>query len=103
MEITWKILEISAENDLITHAKYFVTATEDDKKVETEGNWWFKNPVMTVPFAQVTEDMVAKWVENDTYKDGVNLITSRLIEQLKSLSKQTVVPPWKPQVFTPNI
>jgi hypothetical protein len=58
---------------------------------------------MTVPFAQVTEDMVAKWVESDTYKDGVNLITSRLIEQLKSLSKQTVVPPWKPQVFTPNI
>jgi len=103
MEITWKILEISAENELITHAKYFVTATEDDKKVETEGNWWFKNPVMTVPFAQVTEDMVAKWVESDTYKDGVNLITSRLIEQLKSLSKQTVVPPWKPQVFTPNI
>ena len=103
MEITWKILEISAENELITHAKYFVTATEDDKKVETEGNWWFKNPVMTVPFAQVTEDMVAKWVESDTYKDGVNLITSRLIEQLKSTSTQSVVPPWKPQVFTPNI
>jgi len=103
MEITWKILEISAENGLITHAKYFVTATEDDKKVETEGNWWFTSPVMTVPFEQVTEDMVAKWVESDTYKDGVNLITSRLIEQLKSLSKKAVVPPWKPQVFTPNI
>ena len=26
MEITWKILEISAENGLITHAKYFETA-----------------------------------------------------------------------------
>ena len=32
MEITWKISEISAENGLITHAKYFVTATEDEKK-----------------------------------------------------------------------
>ena len=55
MEITWKILEISAENGLITHAKYFVTASEDDKKVETEGNWWFQNPEIKVPFDQLTE------------------------------------------------
>jgi hypothetical protein len=103
MEITWKILEISAENGLITHAKYFVTVSEDDKKVETEGNWWFQNPEIKVPFEQVTEDMVAKWIESETFKDGVNLITSRLIEQLKSTSTQSVVPPWKPQVFTPNI
>ena len=94
MEITWKILEISAENGLITYAKYFVTASENDKKVETEGNWWFKNPVLNIPFEQVTEDMVAKWIESETFKDGVNLITSRLIEQLKSLSKKAVVPPW---------
>ena len=103
MDIKWEISEISAENGLITHAKYFVTASENNEKVETEGNWWFKNPVLNVPFEQVTEDMVAKWIESETFKDGVNLITSRLIEQLKSLSKKAVVPPWKPQVFTPNI
>ena len=103
MDIKWEISEISAENGLITHAKYFVTASENNGKVETEGNWWFKNPVLNVPFEQVTEDMVAKWIESETFKDGVNLITSRLIEQLKSLSKKAVVPPWKPQVFTPNI
>ena len=103
MDIKWEINEISAENGLITHAKYFVTASENNEKVETEGNWWFKNPVLNVPFEQVTEDMVAKWIESETFKDGVNLITSRLIEQLKSLSKKAVVPPWKPQVFTPNI
>ena len=103
MDIKWEINEISAENGVITHAKYFVTASENNEKVETEGNWWFKNPVLNVPFEQVTEDMVAKWIESETFKDGVNLITSRLIEQLKSLSKKAVVPPWKPQVFTPNI
>ena len=103
MEITWKISEISAENGLITHAKYFVTATEDDKKVETEGNWWFQNPEIKVPFEQVTEQMVANWIEAETMKDGVNIITSRLQEQLKSLEKQTVIPPWMPQVFTLNI
>jgi len=103
MEITWKISEISAENGLITHAKYFVTATEDDKKVETEGNWWFQNPEIKVPFEQVTEQMVAQWIEAETMKDGVNIITSRLQEQLKSLEKKAVIPPWMPQVFTPNI
>ena len=103
MEITWKISEISAENGLITHAKYFVTATEDEKKVETEGNWWFQNPEIKVPFEQVTEQMVANWIEAETMRDGINIITSRLLEQLKSLEKKTVVPPWKPQVFTPNI
>ena len=103
MEITWKISEISAENGLITHAKYFVTATEDEKKVETEGNWWFQNPEIKVPFEQVTEQMVAQWIEAETMKDGVNIITSRLQEQLKYLEKQAVIPPWMPQVFTPNI
>ena len=103
MEITWKISEISAENGLITHAKYFVTASEDDKKVETEGNWWFQNPEIKVPFEKVTEQMVANWIEAETMKDGVNIVTSRLQEQLKSLEKKAVIPPWMPQVFTPNI
>ena len=103
MEITWKILEISAENGLITHAKYFVTASEDDKKVETEGNWWFNGTEEKVPFDQVTEEMVAFWIEQETMKDGINLIKSRLEEQLNELNKQdSVVAPWLPQVFTPN-
>jgi len=103
MEIIWKILEISAENELITHAKYHCSLSDDTNTVETEGNWFFTDPIMNVPFGQVTEEMVAKWIEDASVKDGVNIITSRLIEQLKSLSKKTVVPPWKPQVFTPNI
>ena len=103
MEITWKILEIFAENGLITHAKYFVTAFEDDKKVETAGNWWFQNPEIKVPFDQVTEQLVAQWIESETYKDGQNLIITRLVEQLKSLGKQVVIPPWMPQVFKPDL
>ena len=30
MEIKWEISDISAENGLITHAKYFVTASEKE-------------------------------------------------------------------------
>ena len=104
MSLTWKILEISAENGLITHAKYSVMLSNENHSVETEGNWWFESPSLIVPFEEVTEEMVASWIEQETMKDGVNLIKSRLEEQLTQLDKQdTIVAPWLPQVFTPNI
>jgi len=104
MNFTWEILEISAENDLIIHAKYRVQAQDDNSAiVESEGNWWFNNPTIKTPFAEVTEEMVASWIEQETMKDGINLIKSRLEEQLNSIkNSKTVVAPWLPQVFTPN-
>lgn len=104
MNFTWSILDIFAENDLITYAKYFVIAKEGDLSVETEGNWWFQNPTIKVPFSEVTEEMVVSWIKQETIKDGINLIESRLKEQLDNLEKNaSVVAPWLPQVFTPNI
>ena len=89
---------------MITHAKYRCTVSEDNQSVETEGNWWFNEPKLRVPFDQVTEEMVAQWIENEATKDGVNVIKSRLEEQLALLEKsKSVVPPWKPQVFTPEL
>ena len=96
-------MDISANNDLITHAKYKVSLTDQNQTVETEGNWWFNGIEAKVPFDQVTEEMVVSWIEQETMKDGINLIKSRLEEQLNELNKQkTVVAPWLPQVFTPN-
>jgi hypothetical protein len=43
--------------------------------------------------------MVAGWIEAESYKDGINVIKSGLEEQLARKSN-SVVPPWKPQVFT---
>ena len=103
MKYTWSILDISAKDGLITHAKYKVSLTNQDQTVETEGNWWFQGAEVKVPFDQVTEEMVAFWIEQETIKDGVNLIKSRLEEQLNELNNQdAVVAPWLPQVFTPN-
>jgi len=99
----WNILEISSENDVIFHAKYKVTANNDDHSVETEGNWWFNNPTLKVPFNEVTEEMVCSWIEQETMKDGINLIKSRLEEQLENLTiSKNVVAPWLPQVFIPE-
>jgi len=103
MNYKWSIIDISAENGLITHAKYKVELSDKKQIVETEGNWWFQKPLLEIPFEQVTEEMVCSWIEQETMKDGINLIKSRLEEQLNELNKQsTVVAPWLPQVFTPN-
>ena len=100
----WSISNIEATGDLITSAKYHVCAVIDDVLVETEGNWFFTNLVMSTPFLQVTEQMVSDWIEADCIKDGVSVIKSRLDEQLALLIKsKSVVPPWKPQVFTPEL
>ena len=103
MNYKWSILDLSAVDGLITHAKYKVSLTDEDQTVETEGNWWFQGTEAKVPFDQVTEEMVASWIEQETMKDGLNLIKSRLEEQLNVVnSQETVIAPWLPQVFTPN-
>jgi len=101
----WKILEVSAADDIITHAKYHVTAEADTgEKVETEGNWWFSDKILKKPFSEVTESDVASWIENETTQNGINLIKSRLEEQLASLQGNgVVVAPWLPQKFVPKV
>lgn len=101
---TWKILEISAADELITHAKYHVTVQEGKFSVATEGNWWFSDKILKKPFVEVTQEDVISWIEKETTQAGVNIIKSRLVEQLATLQSQTkVVAPWLPQVFTPEI
>jgi hypothetical protein len=101
----WTILEIDATDEIIKSAKYFCSLTDDDITVETEGNWYFRDPEgNVVPFLEVTEQMVIDWINQEAIRDGKNLITSRLEEQLTALkNKAPVVAPWLPQVYTPKI
>jgi hypothetical protein len=101
MTFVWKILELFAEEGRITSAKYHCAVSDDDNTVETEGYWSFPE-AGTVPFDQVTEEMIAGWIEQASIKDGQSVIKSRLEEQLKAQQKP-VPAPWMPQVFTPNI
>lgn len=90
----WKILEIQADGDLITGARYFCAKNG----VKTEGWWKFAEPKLTVPFADVTEDIVIGWVTADI---GAQ-VEARLDEQAAA-TQRVVVAPWLPQVFTPSI
>jgi len=102
--ITWKITDTTSESGVITSAKYFVTAQDGDVKVEAEGYWYFDCPTEKVPFDKVTEEMVAKWIEDEAVTDGKCHITERLLEQLEELKKPKSAPaPWMPQVFKPEI
>jgi len=104
MNFEWKILELSANEGQITSAKYHCTVSEEGLSVETEGNWKFDVSEKSVPFEEVTEKLVVKWIEDSSVVDGKCVIKSRLVEQLQALQKQNVVvAPWLPQIFTPNI
>lgn len=100
----WKILSITASNDVIDGGRYHAAVKEGDLVVETEGNWKFYESHQNVPFADVTEQMMIDWVRQETTVDGKCRIEQRLEEQLEALKKQkTFVAPWLPQVFTPDL
>lgn len=101
MKTTWKIFGIeSPDGELITQAKYFVAANDRDLVVETEGYWTFRQPKLNVALADVTEEMIVSWIQEETE----NAIEDRLAEQMAALKKQRVTPlPWMPQVFTPEL
>jgi hypothetical protein len=90
----WKILEIQADGDLITGARYFCSKNG----VETEGWWNFAEPVLNTAYADVTEEMVVGWVTTDIGEQ----VEARLEEQAAA-TQRVVVAPWLPQVFTPSI
>lgn len=96
----WKILEIKTDGELITAARYFCKKTKDNLQAETEGWWQFAEPKLTISFADVTEEIVIQWVTDAIGQQ----VEDRLTEQLDALEKnKTVVAPWMPQVFTPQI
>lgn len=104
MKIAWKIVQVQAKDGLITQAKYQVNATEKDASVNTEGYWFFREPKLNIPFAEVTEETIVDWIKSEAVKDGKNIIEKRLVEQLANLAMQQSTPlPWMPQVFTPEI
>ena len=102
----WKITDISAEDDVILHAKYHVTATDDDgvTSVETEGHWSFSDKIVKTPFDQVKEADIAQWIEQESSQDGASTIKSNLDKQIASLktSNKSYLP-WNPPVFKPTI
>ena len=104
MNYKWKILEIFAKDTVITGVKYYLTGTDGEYSVETEGNYYFDCPTEKVPFSQITEDTIISWLENEAIFDGKNHIKMGIEKQIEALKSHKPVPaPWLPQVFKPEI
>jgi hypothetical protein len=100
----WTLKEVTAEEGLVTHAYYHVSATDGENTVETEGNHYFKGKEAKIPYAEVREQTILNWINDETTIDDVSSIKSRLDEQLLELKKDKKVGfPWLVNVFTPNI
>jgi hypothetical protein len=100
----WKILEIKSSDEIITGAKYFVSATDGEYTVETEGNCDIPLVEVVSAFDTVTEEQVAGWVKKETMIGDQNSIELRLQEQLEVLKNQTKVKaPWVKTTFKPTL
>jgi hypothetical protein len=93
VDYKWKILDIYAESEIITKAKYFCSLSG----IETEGYCTFNEPKLKTPFLEITEEMVIEWVKSQLG----DIVEKRLAEQLND--SKSVVAPWLPQVFTANL
>jgi hypothetical protein len=99
MKYVWKITELKTEGYALT-AKYHASLI-DDITIETEGYWTFKEPKS---LDGVTEEIVAGWIDDETTKDGVSSIKSRLLEQFNAVkNSQDLALPWRPPTFKPNL
>jgi len=98
----WQIIKIFSKNDLITSVQYRLLGTDQITSIETEGIYLFNDPVLNVPFLEVTEEIVIDWIEKETIINGQSHIKSGIEKQFNNLENIEVVAPWLPQVFTPN-
>lgn len=89
-----KILEIDAQDGLITAARYRCSIGD----IETEGWWYFRDPVLTIPFENVQESDVIGWIVDQA---GAG-IEANLMRQAQAKTYKTVAP-WLPQTFTPSL
>ena len=95
MNYKWTILEVFAQDEVITGAKYHLIGIDNDISVETEGNFYFDCPVAKVPFAEVTEEMLIEWIEDAAIQNGVNHIKTCIENQINALKLyKSATTPW---------
>jgi len=101
MIFTWKILGVADECKSV---HYFLSITDEENTVETEGNHIFSDNVITKPVEEIKESDLINWLESDTSKDDVNELKLNLEKQLKELkNKKNIGLPWLANTFKVQI
>jgi hypothetical protein len=100
MNYVWEITDAPSKDGLIISASYFVTLSDEEFSISSEGNWIFDSPKAITPYDKVTKEMIVQWIENASIVDGVSSIKSNLEKQMNALKTPTMAGlPWKPQTF----
>ena len=97
----WKILEVTSIDEVLTHVSYRITATDTINSVISEGNYFFDEKQIDIPFADLKESNITQWIDNETTIDGISKIKSNLDNQLAILntsSKKDL--PWLADTYT---
>lgn len=97
----WSILEVFAEAEKLTKVKFFLKADDGANIVETEGYHEFSEGVVYKPFAEIKEEDLIRWLDQDTTKDEINPIKLNLEKQLEALkNSKKIAFPWEADTFT---
>jgi hypothetical protein len=97
---TWSILEVFG-NQTIEKVRYLLKAQDETNTVETEGYHSFSEGTVVKPYAEIKEEDLIRWLDQDTTKDEINIIKlnlDRQLELLKSSDKADF--PWLANTFT---
>lgn len=96
----WTIMEIFGDQT-ITKVRFLLKAQDEQNTVETEGYHQFSEGAVCKPFAEIKEEDLIRWLDQDTTKDEVNIIKLNLEKQLESLkSSDKASFPWLANTFT---
>ena len=100
IDYKWAIMEVFG-NETIDKVRYLLKAQDEQNIVETEGYHQFSEGVVYKPFAEIKEEDLIRWLDQDTTKDEVNIIKLNLEKQLESLkSSEKADFPWLANTFT---
>jgi hypothetical protein len=100
IDYKWAIMEVFG-NETIDKVRYLLKAQDEQNIVETEGYHQFSEGVVYKPFAEIKEEDLIRWLDQDTTKDEVNIIKLNLEKQLESLkSSEKANFPWLANTFT---
>lgn len=97
----WSILKVFSQNEKITEVQFLLKAQNETNTVETQGYHSFCEVTIAKPYSEIKEEDLIRWIEEDTTKDGVNIIKLNLDKQLEALknSKKSEFP-WLINTFT---
>lgn len=99
---TWSILEVFSKGETISEVHFLLKAQDETNTVETEGYHQFHEGTIAKPYAEIREEDLIRWVDQDTTKDEINPIKLNLEKQLNYLKSQPKKSefPWLANTFT---